>query len=135
MGLPNVARDQYSADFFDAANEGELLVRQCENGHFMAPTQGYNQPSVRCQECHSRAIHWAPASGHGTLVTWTVIHSRESALATQIAGIIELEEGPWIKALIDVDSDAELHSGVAMSVDFVRTGDGDGELIPAFRPR
>ena len=135
MRLPNVARDGYSADFFDAANRGVLLVRQCENGHFMAPTQGYNQPSVCCQECHSRAIHWAPASGHGTLVTWTVIHSRESELEPQIAGIVELEEGPWIKALIDVDSDVELHSGVAMSVDFVRTGDGDGELIPAFRPR
>jgi uncharacterized OB-fold protein len=134
MGLPNVARDEYSADFFDAAKRGELLVRQCENGHYMAPTQGYNQPAVRCHECRSDAIHWSPVSGQGTLVTWTVIHLKRAEPATQTAGIVELEEGPWIKCLIDAGSDVELHAGIAMSVDFVTTGDGGGELIPAFRP-
>jgi uncharacterized OB-fold protein len=140
MGLPTVARDEYSAEFFDAAKRGELLVRRCENGHYMAPTQGYNQPAVRCHECHSCAVRWAPVSGQGTLVTWTVIHSRGSVPATQIAGIIELEEGPWIKAFIDAGNDLELHAGTVMSLDFVKTGDGDGdgdgdgEMIPAFRP-
>jgi uncharacterized protein len=140
MGLQKVGRDEYSAEFFDAAKRGQLLVRQCENGHYMAPTQGYNQPAVRCPECHSCAIRWAPASGQGTLVTWTVIHSRGSVPTTQIAGIIELEEGPWIKALIEVGSDLELHAGTAMSLHFVKTGEcegeseSDGEMIPAFTP-
>jgi uncharacterized OB-fold protein len=134
MGIPKVTRDEYSAEFFDAAKRGELLVRQCENGHYMAPTQGYSQPSVRCHECLSGAIHWAPVSGKGTLVSWTVIHSRGAEPATQTAGIVELEEGPWIKALIDVAGDVELHAGTALSVDFVETGDGEGELVPAFRP-
>jgi uncharacterized OB-fold protein len=134
MGLPNVARDEYSAEFFDAATRGELLVRQCENGHFMAPTQGYNQPTVRCHDCRSGAIHWTPVSGQGTLIAWTVIHFGGSEPATRIAGIIELEEGPWIRALIDVGGDTELQAGATMSVDFVKTGDGEGELIPAFRP-
>jgi len=134
VGIPKVDRDEYSADFFDAAKRGELLVRQCENGHYMAPTQGYNQPSIRCHDCRSGVIHWTPACGLGTLVSWTVIHFRGAEPATRTAGIIELDEGPWIKALIDVGSDIELKAGTVMTVDFVETGDGDGELIPAFRP-
>jgi hypothetical protein len=63
-----------------------------------------------------------------------VIHLKGVEPATQTAGIVELEEGPWITCLIDVGSDVELRTGIEMSVDFVTTGDGEGELIPAFRP-
>jgi uncharacterized OB-fold protein len=133
MGLPHVARDDHSAPFFDGARRGELLVLRCENGHHLAPTQGYNQPAVRCHECRSDILDWAPVSGRGALVTWTVIHLKGAEPATQIAGVVELDEGPWLKALIDVPTDEPLRAGTEMTVGFVETDDG-GELIPAFRP-
>ena len=134
MTLTAVMRDEYSAPFFDGTKQGELLMPRCENGHFMAPTQGYNGPAVRCHVCLSASIGWAPVTGQASLVSWTVLHMRNQEPATRIAGIVELEEGPWLKALIDVADDAQLHAGMLMTVNFIETGDGEGERIPAFRP-
>jgi uncharacterized OB-fold protein len=134
MTLPTVLRDDYSAPFFDGTKRGELMMPRCENGHFMAPTQGYGGPVVRCHFCLSANIDWAAVSGHGSLVSWTVLHLRNQDPPTRIAGIVELDEGPWLKALIDVADDAGLHAGTPMAVDFVDTGEGEGEHVPAFRP-
>jgi uncharacterized protein len=132
--LPKVTRDEYSAPFFDGAREGTLLVRRCENGHYMAPTQGYNGPAIRCYVCQSDAIDWAPVAGTGELVSWTVVHLRGDEPSTRIAGIVELDEGPWVKGLIDVPNDDELSAGTRVRVHFVDSADGAGEPIPAFRP-
>jgi uncharacterized OB-fold protein len=133
--LPTVQRDDYSAPFFDAAKRGELVMPRCENGHFSAPTQGYSGPVARCHYCLSSSFEWQPVSGRASLVSWTVLHFRNQEPATRIAGIVELEEGPWIKALIDVDDDSVLHAGGPLRLNFAETGaDGDGERIPAFTP-
>lgn len=129
MTLPTVVRDEYSTPFFDGAKRGELVMPQCVNGHFMAATQGYGGPVVRCHECLSNDISWNAVSGNGSLVSWTVVHFRDQDPRT--AGIVELDEGPWLKALI---LGSDLHAGASMTVEFVESGDGEGELIPAFRP-
>jgi uncharacterized OB-fold protein len=129
--LRKIVRDDASAAFFDAAASGTLAVRRCANGHYLPPTQGFGGPAVRCQVCQSPDITWQPASGSATLVSWVVPYGRGGE-ATNIAGIVELAEGPWMNALIDVAPDAELHAGQALTVCFLPT-DG-GETVPAFRP-
>lgn len=131
MTIRKVVRDDASATFFDAAASGSLAVRQCANGHFLPPTQGFSGPAIRCQVCQTPDITWQPASGSATLVSWVVSHARTGE-ATSVAGIVELEEGPWMNALIDVEPDAELHAGQSLTVCFVPTD--EGETIPAFRP-
>jgi uncharacterized OB-fold protein len=129
--LRKIERDDASAAFFDAAAAGTLAVRQCANGHFLPPTQGFSGPAIRCQVCQSPDITWHPASGSATLVSWVIPYARTGE-PTGVAGIVELEEGPWMNALIDVEPDADLHAGQSLTVCFVPT-DG-GETIPAFRP-
>ena len=131
MTISAVQRDEDSAAFFDGTAEGVLKTRQCENGHFMPPTQGYGGPAVRCHTCHTENISWVPVSGDASLVSWVVVHARDGSSQT-VAGIVELAEGPWMQALIDVDTDAGLKAGSALAVGFVPT-DG-GEVIPAFKP-
>jgi uncharacterized OB-fold protein len=129
--LPTIVRDDASAAFFDAAASGTLAVRQCANGHFLPPTQGFGGPAIRCQVCQSPDITWQPASGSATLVSWVIPYSRTGE-ATNVAGLVELAEGPWMNALIDVAPDAELHAGQALTVYFLPTE--GGETVPAFRP-
>jgi uncharacterized protein len=129
--LPKIDRDEVSAEFFDAAASGTLLVRQCANGHFLPPTQGFGGPAIRCQICQSPDITWQPASGSATLVSWVIPYTRTGEPAN-VAGTVELAEGPWMNALIDVDPDASLHAGQALTVCFIPTE--GGETVPAFRP-
>src|SRR3954447_9411471 len=123
MDLGPVHADAFSEGFFAAAAEGRLGVRRCENGHFLPPSLGYMGPSLRCPECLSPAIDWVTASGDATLVTWTVAHSKDGS--TKIAGVVELAEGPWMTAAIDVQSDAELEVDGALRATFVRSDGGE----------
>ncbi len=129
--LPTIVRDEASAPFFDAAASGTLAVRRCANGHYLPPTQGFSGPAIRCQVCQSPDITWEPASGSATLVSWVIPYARTGE-ATNVAGIVELAEGPWMNALIDVAPDAQLHAGQALTVCFLPTE--GGETVPAFRP-
>jgi uncharacterized OB-fold protein len=128
MDVAPVQRDEFSAGFFDAAADGHLAVRRCENGHFLPPSVGYMGPSLRCPECQSPEIDWVHASGEATVVSWTVIHAKEGT--RQIAGIIELAEGPWMTVALDLESDEGLEVGAALKVSFVHPE--GGEFVPVF---
>jgi len=131
VSLEPVERDDHSAPFFDATAEGHLVIRRCrECGHLMAPE------TRACTRCYSAEADWVAASGRGTLESWVVVHRRaavEGAAATRsVVGLVELEEGPWLRtAIVDVDPD-ELRHGMALAVSFVRPE--GSEAIPVFRP-
>ena len=127
-----VERDERSAAFFDAAANGQLLIRRC-------PVCGTGHPPQTQRCVDSEDLVWEPASGQATLISWGVDHSAplDPVLAsadgvTSTYGIVELDEGPWLQVPIVGASDDTLAEGVAMRVEFVRPG--GGELIPAFTP-
>jgi len=124
-----VERDDASAPFFDAAAEGTLLIRRCPScGTHYAPQQ------PRCAD--GTELEWVPASGRGTLVTWAVDHAPAldpllaSSDGTSTFGLVELDEGPWLQVPIVDTASGRLAEGRAVSVRFVRPG--DGEAIPVF---
>ena len=127
-----VHRDDASAAFFDAAAAGRLLVRRCANGHYLGTSLRLAALPVQCPTCRSTEIAWVEASGDARLVSWTVAHARDGS-PTGVTGIVELAEGPWMYALLDVAPDAELAVGQPLAVGFVSSGEG-GESIPVFRP-
>jgi uncharacterized OB-fold protein len=118
-----VVRDDESAEFFDGAARGELMVKRCDTcGQWLRPD------AIACSRCRGNALRWAVASGRGTLVTWTVAHGAERE--PPVAGLVELEEGPWLHGrLVDVDK-AGLSVGDPFLVDFEDAGE---ERIPVFR--
>jgi uncharacterized OB-fold protein len=128
--LEPVTRDEFSAGFFDAAAQGLLAVRRCENNHFLAASLGYMGPALRCPECLTGNIEWVPASGEASLVSWTIVHDKGGG--TRTVGMVELAEGPWMLAALGVDSDEELTPNMPLRVDFVRP-DGS-EALPVFSP-
>jgi uncharacterized OB-fold protein len=127
-----VARDEASAPYFDAAASGQLVVRRCEACRRLFPPS-----QVECPSGH--ALTWAPVAGTATLVTWAVDDGTstapELANATgdgEVIGIVELDEGLWVNtALPGVDALA-LRDGQAMRVSFVALG--GGESVPVFVP-
>jgi uncharacterized OB-fold protein len=128
-GFPPTTRDGRSAPFFDALGDGVLLLRRCApHGHLSAPEVAF------CAMCASPDLTWAKARGTGRVVTWTAIHTRpDAAGATSvnvIAGIVELEEGPWLRARLIAEDPAEVRSGAAVTLEVTETA---GEPIYAFR--
>ena len=125
MGIV-VERDDYSGPFFDGCARGQLLLRRCPRcGSFAAPAV------ERCGRC-GVPLEWAAAKGEGRLVTWSAGDKTPGDIGN-IAGIVELDEGPWIHARIVVDSIDEMRSGLPVHAEFCRPNDdGLGEYIPFF---
>jgi uncharacterized OB-fold protein len=127
--FPPATRDAQSAAFFDALGEGILLLRRCvPHGHLGAPE------TLFCAGCGSPSLEWVKAGGAGQVVSWTAIHTRpDSSGATRVAvlvGIVELDEGPWLRARLLAADPAAVRSGARVALEVVRTED---EPIYAFR--
>jgi acetyl-CoA acetyltransferase/uncharacterized OB-fold protein len=131
---PVIRRDERSTPFFDAAAAGRLLIRRCaECGRWLAPEAG------GCHDCGAEDPGWAPASGHGTLVSWAVLHPRGSPpgqpAALTVLALVELDEGPWLHTGLAVTSPeaiAALRAGQRVAASFVHPA--DGESYPVFTP-
>jgi uncharacterized OB-fold protein len=132
VSLAPVHRDRESAEFFDGAARGRLLVRRCVNGHYVGSSLRAGGLSLLCPACGTTELAWVEASGRATLVSWVVGYDRDGS-PTGVAGIVELEEGVWMNALLQVEPDAELSIGQRLAVGFVPSGEG-GETIPVFGP-
>jgi uncharacterized OB-fold protein len=127
-----VARDEASAPYFDAAAAGQLVVRRCA-----VCAQLFPPAQAECPNGHP--LEWTGVSGRATLVTWAVDDGTATApeLANaagdgEVIGIVELDEGLWLNtALPGVDA-AALREGLAMEVAFLALG--GGEPVPVFVP-
>ena len=124
-----ITRDDASAAFFDGTARGVLLLRRCDDcGRRSAPR------TLTCPACHSARLAWEPARGTGTLASWTVVHHRPARGAPTprtVAGLVELDEGPWLHARIDGIDPSRLRAGLPLIVAFDRPA--DGEAIPVFQ--
>lgn len=129
MAVGVIRRDRLSAPFFEGTAAGELRVRLCQRcGHHAIPQ------SQQCPACRSTELSWAATSGRATVVSWAVVHGKPAADGSPtrtVVGLVELEEGPWLHAQLDVDPDA-VAIGQALRVRF-ETPEG-GEAIPVFEP-
>ena len=115
-----LSRDDHSAPFFDALADGRLLLRR-------DPASG----TLHGPAATDPAFAWAPASGEGTVVSWAVVHARDAEPV--LVGIVELDEGPWLRTrLVDIVPD-DVHAGLRVRVTPVVPGEGS-EPIPAFTP-
>lgn len=130
--FPAVARDTASADFFDAAARGELLLQAC-SGCGTALT-----PEARtCLSCGSAELESAVVSGRGRLISWVVVHQAPIPVLKDavpyVSAVVELDEGPWL--MVRLVGDAAPAVDDRVRVDFVRSGSEDepGELLAVFR--
>ncbi|KAF0960283.1 Zn-ribbon domain-containing OB-fold protein [Rhodococcus sp. T7] len=119
-----------SAEFFDAARQGRLLLRRCSAcGTVRAPH------APVCPACHESVHSTLDADGTGTLVSWSVVHRSPLPDVTgpYVVGVVETREGPWLPLRLLCAEDTTLHAGQRVSYTSAPTGE-DGEPIIAGVP-
>ncbi|MDB5575537.1 MAG: hypothetical protein JWR80_713 [Bradyrhizobium sp.] len=96
---PAPAIDPDSAPYWDALNEGRLILKSCGScgkSHFY--------PRELCPHCHSDNLSWIEASGRGVIFSFTVCRRPAGpAFAGEVpyvVALIDLAEGPRIMSRI-----------------------------------
>ncbi len=128
MAFMPLRRDAATAAFLDGTARGEfLLLRDTLTGELLDP---------RADTAFERErFEHVPASGRGTVVSWSVPHTRlpDGSTVQTVVGIVELEEGPWWWTEIRGFSPHESLERAAVVVRFEPSGTGENdEVVPYF---
>jgi len=116
--------------FWDGCARGELLLQACSAcGRYRHP------PSPICPHCRSDRHAWVPASGRGTVYTFTVVRQALARgwddLIPYVVAVIELDEGPKLLSnLVNVAPEAVT---IGMPVEVIFESAGETKL-PLFQP-
>jgi uncharacterized OB-fold protein len=110
--------------FWDATAKGQLLIKVCT-----ACKQPHFYPRTICPFCMSDKTEWKPASGRGTIYSYSVLKRAE---VPYTIAYVTLEEGPTMMTnIVDCDPDT-IRIGQKVTVVFKPT-DG-GAPVPMFAP-
>lgn len=125
---PSPQPNELSRPYWEAAADGRLVLQCCT-----ACGKVRHYPRVLCDSCYSDAAHWKPASGRGTLHSWTVAHHAfHPAFAADLPYTlvtVDLEDG--VRALGRWRGDAALALGQAVQGRFeARAGGVDLVFVP-----
>lgn len=109
--------------FWVACAEGRMEFQHCPRcGHDQFP------PRISCTRCHGGGLEWRPASGRGTVFSFTIVHRAPTdafkADVPYALAIVELEEG--VRAMMNVRA-ADLSAvaiGAPVDIVFEPTEDG-----------
>ena len=123
--LPAPIVDSFTAPLWQAASEGVLMIRRCTS---CGEAHWYPRPF--CPHCSSVDTDWVPASGSGTIYSFTV--TRKAGPVPYVLAYVTLDEDVTILTnLVDAEMEA-LHIGQRVNVTF-RQAEGGG-AVPLFRP-
>jgi uncharacterized protein len=113
-----------SKRFWDAAREGRFLVPVCT-----ACGKAHWYPRAICPFCASDKIGWRPASGKGTIYSYSYMRRVKEPY---VIAHVTLAEGPTMLTNI-VDCDFEkVRIGQSVAVVFKETE--NGQPVPMFKP-
>ena len=119
--------------FWDATAEGRLVLAKCLECQTII---WYPRPF--CPECSSVRIEWVPASGKGTIYSFTVNRRGTADLreyrdaGTYVLAYVELAEGPRVMTnIVDVDPNTVK---IGQAVEAVFHDTGQGSALIRFRP-
>lgn len=117
-------RQPESAPFQAAAEQGRFVIPRCQHCQ-----QAHWYPRALCPFCFSPDIQWEPASGRGTVYTYTVMRRAKPAYAV---GYVQLEEGPTLMTNLVGCDFGELRIGMPVVARFEPAA--NGTLVPMFSP-
>ena len=121
---PPVVTQPENAPFWEAARNGQLLLKHCR-----ACGKVHYYPRPLCPLCLSDQTEWLPASGEGSIHTFSVMRRVKEPYAI---AYVDLAEGvTMLTNIVDCDLDA-LRIGQPVRLCW-RTAE-DGTPIPVFAP-
>jgi uncharacterized OB-fold protein len=113
-------------EWWDATRERRLLVQRCRScGHHQL------YPRAVCTACHAMDLEFKPASGRGTVYSFTVVHRspQPGYEPPYTVAIVQLEEGARLLTNI-VGGEVACDQPVAVEWEEL----SDGRHLPVFRP-
>lgn len=129
LAAPAPTPTEITAPFWDASSRREFVLQRCEDcRHWVF------YPRRLCPYCWSNRLGFEPASGTGSLSTWSVIHRAGhpgwQPAAPYVIGIVHLHEGPSMLSLI-LAPESALRQNLPVRVVFTDIG---GRTLPCFEP-
>jgi len=123
--LPAPMVDSANAPFWKAACDGVLMIKRCQ-----ACGEAHWYPRPHCPHCGGSETDWVPASGSGTIYSYTV--TRKAGPVPYVLAYVTLDEGvTMLTNIVDAEMEA-LHIGQRVCVTFRQTEGGGA--VPVFRP-
>lgn len=99
--IPDVTPE--TEQFWNAASEGRLLLRECQECGLI-----YHYPRTLCPDCFSEDVDWIETTGTGEVYSYSVAETMtgwpESELPLVVA-YVELDEGPRMLTNVDCTPD------------------------------
>ena len=117
--------------YWDGCKQHELRIQQCTAcGH----SQFY--PRLYCTACMSERVEWVTASGHGTVLSFTIVYrpvtQAFAADVPYVVALITLDEGPQLMSNVVGCAPETVHIGMPVEVTFE---DWTEEIsVPKFKP-
>lgn len=117
--------------FWKATAEGTLLLYRCGD------CESYIwYPRLFCPDCASQNVTMAPATGRGSIYSYTIVHrgqGRWREVSPYIIAFVELEEGPrMLTNIVECEIDAVC---IDLAVEVVFDDTGEGASLPRFKPQ
>ncbi len=117
--------------YWEEARRGRLVTQHCRDCDRI-----WHPPLPRCPHCHGTSLDWRPATGAGTVYSFTVVHhATHRALQTcvpYVIAIVELAEGPRIVTNIRGCEPEDVRVGMPVQVSFPHVP--EQVTLPQFRP-
>ena len=125
------APDPSTDEWWTAAADGRLLVKRCR-----ACRRAHHYPRPFCPHCWSDDVDWEPASGRGTVYTFSTVRVNDlppfAERVPYTVAIVELDEGPRVMTtIVECDPD-DVHVGMPVEVTWERQT--DEFTLAVFRP-
>jgi uncharacterized protein len=132
MSTPIPVPNEVTQPFWDAANEGRLVIQRCQ-----ACLRRQHPPHVFCLSCGGE-VDFQPVSGRGRVHAYSFVHEPRNQAFADVApytlAVIELEEQPGLIMLSNLPGvpQDQIRPGLAVEVAFERLT--PQIALPQFRP-
>ena len=125
--LPSISA--LTRPYWDAAAQGRSILPRCK-----ACGKHFFRPELACTHCFSTEWEWVPASGRGTLYSYSIVHKAPAPgfAVPLVLAVVELDEGPCVWSNVVGCEHADLRIGMALQVRFEEVA--RGIHLPRFEP-
>lgn len=127
--LPTI--EDETRPFWDALNEGRLMVAQCGSCRKV-----HYYPRPMCPSCWSEDVSLVEVTGRGTLYTWSTVYVNDlppfNTKVPYVAAQVDLEEGVRLTTMVVDVAPHDLQIGMKLQVRFEAIS--DDVTIPVFAP-
>ena len=128
LQVPGPTVTALSKPFWDAAENGRLMIQHCESCD-----QSVFYPRALCPHCWADALDWMEVSGQGRLKSfsevWKPGHPGWILATPYLVGLVELTEGPTMLSYI-LGVGEEIAVGDTLSFAPTKIG---GRVLPCFK--